>query len=186
MNQVTANEFSIQIRRKHNYVDRIVIAYGVKAVGIKLRGYKLYELSALLDAHEQEEPKRILAANSLTLAQAAERARVSDTYIWRKVQPVVRHDNKLFYSHEAVDAFAQEFHAQAAAKLVAREAANNPPEPAPTEAEQNRRRYCKRCKIQLVSTTQDWKTKRVTTIPAGTSTHCGWCVSEGKVGATIC
>jgi hypothetical protein len=181
MTKVTANEFSIQIRRKHNYVDRIIIAYGVKTVGIKKRGYKLYELSDLLSAHEQEEAKRILAANSLTLAQAAERARVSDTYIWRKVQPVVRHDNKLFYSPEAVDAFAQKFHAQAAAKAATREAANNPPEPTPTEAEPNRRRYCKRCKVQLVSTTQDWKTKRVTTIPVGTSTHCGWCVAEGKL-----
>jgi hypothetical protein len=181
MTQVTANEFSIQIRRKHNYVDRIVLAYGVKAVGTKLRGYKLYELSDLLSAHEQEEAKRILAANSITVAQAVERTGVSDSYLRRMVEPVVRYDNKLFYTVEAVDAFAQEFHAQAAAKSAAREAANNPPEPSPTEAEPNHRRYCKRCKVQLVSTTQDWKTKRVTVIPAGTSTHCGWCVAEGKL-----
>jgi hypothetical protein len=176
MSQVTANEFSIQIRRKHGYIDRIVLAYGVKAVGTKLRGYKLYELSDLLSAHEQEVAKRILAANSITVAQAVERTGLSDSYLRRMVEPVVRYDNKLFYTIEAVDAFAQKFHAQLAAKAAALEAANNPPEPSP-----NRRRYCKRCKIQLVSTTQDWKTKRVTVIPAGTATHCGWCVSEGKL-----
>jgi hypothetical protein len=98
------------------------------------------------------------------------------------VEPVVRYDAKLYYTIEAVDNFAQKFHAQAAAKTAAREAANNPPEPPPPEAEPNRkRRYCKRCKIQLVSTTQDWKTKRVTVIPTGTATHCGWCVAEGKL-----
>jgi hypothetical protein len=186
MSQVTANAFSKQIRRKHNYVDRIVIAYGVKTVGTKLRGYKLYDLSDLLSAHEQEEAKRVLAADSITVAQAVERTGLSDSYLRRMVEPVVRYDNKLFYTVEAVDAFAQEFHAKAAAK-AAREAENNPPEPPPTEAEPNRkRRYCKRCKIQLVSTTQDWKTKRVTVIPTGTATHCGWCVAEGKLGATIC
>jgi hypothetical protein len=186
MTQVTANAFSREIGKKHSYIDRIIIAYGVKTVGTKLRGYKLYELSDLLSAHEQEEAKRILAADSITVAQAVERTGVSDSYLRRMVEPVVRYDNKLYYSPEAVDTFAQEFHAKAAAKSAAREAANNPPLLAPTEAEPSRRRYCKRCKIYLVSTTQDWKTKRVTTIPAGTSTHCGWCVSEGKLGATIC
>ena len=182
MSQVTANAFSKEIRRKHSYVDRIVLAYGVKAVGTKLRGYKLYELSDLLSAHEQEEAKRMLATDSITVAQAVERTGLSDSYLRRMVEPVVRYDNKLFYTIEAVDAFAQKFYAQAAAKLAAREAENNPPEPTSTEAEPNRkRRYCKRCKVQLVSTTQDWKTKRVTVIPAGTSTHCGWCVAEGKL-----
>jgi len=172
MSQVTANEFSIQIRRKHGYVDRIVLAYGVKAVGTKLRGYKLYELSDLLSAHEQEEAKRILAADSITVAQAVERTGLSDTYLRRMVEPVVRHDNKLYYTVEAVDAFAQEFHAKAAAKLAAREAGKT----SKVEKEREAKQPTCSCGAVLDSPL----------VPVGTSTHCGWCVAEGKLGATIC
>jgi hypothetical protein len=172
MSQVTANEFSIQIRKKHSYVDRIIIAYGVKTVGTKLRGYKLYELSDLLSAHEQEEAKRILVADSITVAQAVERTGVSDSYLRRMVEPVVRYDNKLFYTVEAVDAFAQKFHAQAAAKLAAREAGKT----STVEKERGTKQITCGCGIVLDSPL----------IPAGTSTHCGWCVAEGKLGATIC
>jgi hypothetical protein len=91
---------------------------------------------------------------------------VSDTYIWRKVQPVVRHENKLFYSHEAVDAFAQEFHAQAAAKAAAREAG----ETFTVEKEREAKQPTCGCGIVLDSPL----------IPAGTATHCGWCVAEER------
>ena len=167
MSQVTANEFSIQIRRKHNYVDRIVLAYGVKTVGTKLRGYKLYELSDLLSAHEQEEAKRILAADSITVAQAVERTGLSDSYLRRMVQPVVRYDNKLYYTIEAVDAFAQEFRAQAAAKAAAREAG----ETSTVEKEREAKQPTCGCGIVMDSPL----------IPTGTATLCGWCVAEGKL-----
>jgi hypothetical protein len=167
MTQVTANAFSKEIRRKHSYVDRIVLAYGVRTVGTKLRGYKLYELSDLLSAHEQEEAKRILAADSITVAQAVERTGLSDTYLRRMVEPVVRYDNKLYYTVEAVDAFAQKFHAQAAAKAAAREAG----ETSTVEKEREAKQKTCGCGIVLDSPL----------IPAGTSTHCGWCVSEGKL-----
>jgi hypothetical protein len=182
MSQVTANAFSKEIRKKHSYVDRIIIAYGVKAVGIKKRGYKLYDLSDLLSAHEQEEAKRILAADSITVAQAVERTGLSDTYLRRMVEPVVRYDNKLYYTIEAVDAFAKEFRTKEAAKAAAREAANNPPELPLTKAEQNqKRRHCKKCQIRLDGISRDYQTKRVTIVPTGTATHCGWCVAEGKL-----
>ena len=182
MTQVTANEFSIQIRRKHGYVDRIVLAYNVKAVGIKKRGYKLYELSDLLSAHEQEEARRILASDSITVAQAVERTGLSDSYIRRMVEPVVRYDNKLFYTIEAVDTFAKEFHAKEAAKAAAKESVNNQSELPPTKAEQNqKRRYCKKCQVRLDGISRDYQTKRVTIVPTGTATHCGWCVAEGKL-----
>ena len=162
MTQVTANEFSIQIRRKHGYVDRIVLAYGVRTVGTKLRGYKLYELSDLLSAHEQEEAKRILAADSITVAQAVERTGLSDSYIRRMVEPVVRYDAKLYYTVEAVDIFAQEFHEKAAAK-TARKAGE-------TSTVETERRTCE-CGAVLGAHG----------VPTGTATHCGWCVAEGKL-----
>jgi hypothetical protein len=167
MTQVTANAFSKEIRRKHSYVDRIVLAYGVKAVGTKLRGYKLYELSDLLSAHEQEEAKRILAADSITVAQAVERTGLSDSYIRRMVEPVVRYDNKLYYTIEAVDNFAQEFHAQLAAKAAAREAG----ETSTVEKEREAKQPICGCGAVLDSPL----------VPTGTATHCGWCVAEGKL-----